>query len=289
VNPIVPSFLVAFAVGIIALTLTPVRRAIAVDSRKESAAARMRKSLRLAGMFDAAPTFVIIGYLFVSLIFGAVMALLLQSPFAFIGAPIIVGFSGHLYLVKRQRTYIKRATTELVPFLNRMSAGVRAGIPASSAYVEAVREAGALKQVLQDSAAEIISGTPFNVALLKTTEKLPLRMWVQFCDAMDAHSRSGGDLAKYLEVVVTQMNEMLAMQAEMRAEYVAYSNQQWSIAGLTSGVILFMLIKLDRHQAALLFTTIPGVIALIAGVGLMLLGIYLGRVAVRNIERRMRF
>jgi Flp pilus assembly protein TadB len=291
VSSIAAAIAFAVGVGIVVFILIPRRSSspfAAATLRSRGVGERIQQSLRQAGIFDQTPTFVLLGLLIATVVVAVVLVALLHSIFWAIPAPAIVFFTFQLTLIRRQRGFMTRATDELVPFLNRISTSVKAGRPVQAAYIDAVHEANELRALLEDSAAKISSGMRFSDALLETLQVLPLRMWAVFVRQLELYDKTGGDVSSALEVSVQQINSMLALQAEARADYAIQARQQNLIILIALfGVAAFIVVV--NHNALHTLITYPGIIGLFLGLGVMAAGIWFGRKQIRDIERKLSF
>lgn len=240
-------------------------------------------------MFDQAPSFVLIGLVAASALVGVVFALLASQPLLFVGGPIVVFGYAHFQLLKRQRQFLARASAELVPFLRRIEASVRAGRAAPLAYRQAVLETKTLQRVLMHSADEMAAGATFVEALRGTVHRLPLRMWFVFVRQMEIHEEAGGRLSESLGQTVQQINVMLQLQAQARADYATQARQQNLIVVIVFGALIFFAVAVSPNAVAQLWQTGIGIIASIVGLSLIGGGLWFGRKQLRDIDRRLNF
>lgn len=252
---------------------------------------RMSRALHAAGIFDKAPSLVLIALTLASAILGLLLATILGNVYAFIAGPPIVLVSAHLYLLSRQRSFLKRASDEMIPFLNKIATQVKAGKPAQQAYLDAVEESQVLREILEDSAAKISSGARFSHALLETLPLLPLRMWAVFVRQLELYEEAGGDLTTAIETTVSQVNSMLQLQAEARADYAIQAKQQKLILLIIAGGLagFFFVIPDGTTRVAQLVTTPFGLIGTLIGVGIMAFGLWFLNKQLRDVERKLAF
>lgn len=252
---------------------------------------RMQKALHSAGIFDKAPSVYIIGILAAIFALGTFLVLYFGSIWAFIPAPIVVLGSTQIFLINRQRQFINRAHDELIPFLNRISTSVSAKKPIQKAYMDAVVEADVLKDILSDSAAKIASGSPFAETLVETIPILPLRMWAVFVRQLELYSETGGDVGASLDATIKQVNQMISLQAEARADYATQAKSQQIILIVPIAMILaWMFIVPDGASTmALLVTTSSGIIGGLVGLSLIIFGMWFLNKQMREIQARLAF
>ena len=220
-----------------------------------------------------------------------ILLVLVGSFWIIILAPILVLISWNIFIRLRQKAFLTRATDELIPFFNRIATGVQAGRPVPQAYVEAVRESNLLREMLDDSAAKITAGATFTDALLETIDTVPLRMWALFVRQLELHDQMGGNLGKALEETISQINEMLQLQAEARADYAAQARQQQIIFIIPLlGLLAFaFLVPGGRELMTPLVTTIPGIIISILGLSVMYAGYWFSGKQLKSIEEKLAF
>jgi Flp pilus assembly protein TadB len=281
---------ISFALGLALLMLhlapKPYKDVFAKPIAQRTLQEKMRQSLRLAGMFDQTPTFVLAGLAGVTVVLGFVLTVTFGTPFAAVIAVIVVPAAFHFALMSRQRRFMDRATNELIPFLNRMVTAVKAGKPAQSAYLTAVYESKELRAVLSDSAARISAGTPFRAALIETIPLFPLRMWSVFVRQLEAHDEMGGNLGDAIEGSVSQVNDILQLQAEARADYAAQDRQQKLIAVIALAGTAAFALMVDMSVISVLWTSILGFFVLLIALGVMSFGLWLSRKQLRDFERQ---
>jgi Flp pilus assembly protein TadB len=258
--------------------------------RSEGPMRGFKKQLAAAGLFDEAPTFLIVTGLLAAAALGLVFGVLLGSPAAILLGPVLVFIVGYAYLQKKARGLLKATTDSLIPFIRRVEGSVRVGVPAPAAYREAVAESPAgLKRILQDSVAQMATGTPFIEAIRGTQERLPLRMWSVFVRQIEIHDEAGGDLSKGLSATVRHIDTMVDLQKQGQAHYAGFATQQRIAFGLGGFAIFFMATRLDRQM--LLAVLKPGIgwLFLAAGVGFIAAGVFVSRHSLKAISKRIDF
>lgn len=292
-SPLLVSFLFAIGFALFLLGVVPrryTRSSFAVfGERKLRLAGRLSRSLKLAGIYDQAPLFMLVSLIVASLVLGALIMLLAGSPYGILSGPVIVGFTANMYLIGRQRSFLVRASNELVPFLRRVEASVRAGRPVAGAYRDAVAETETLRLALDESAAKMSAGMPFIAALSETTEQLPLRMWIMFVRQLEIHETAGGNLAQAIAQTVTHIDTMLQLQAQARADYANQARQQKLIVLITFAALAVFVVFVNPSAIEKLTRNVLGIGMLCAGLGLILAGLWIGRKTLRDIDRRLNF
>ena len=293
ISPVIAAILFAAGIAILIAFFAPTTRnsMLKIDQRRQSLIERVQRSLKLAGMPDYTPIFAIVSMLGVTLVVAMILLVLVGSFWIIILAPILVLISWNIFIRLRQKAFLTRATDELIPFFNRIATGVQAGRPVPQAYVEAVRESNLLREMLDDSAAKITAGTTFTDALLETIDTVPLRMWALFVRQLELHDQMGGNLGKALEETISQINEMLQLQAEARADYAAQARQQQIIFIIPLlGLLAFaFLVPGGRELMTPLVTTIPGIIISILGLSVMYAGYWFSGKQLKSIEEKLAF
>ena len=287
-TPLVATLMLAAALVLIALAFLPSIPAVrlALAPRRDSFNERFSKRLKLAGIYDQAPSFVaagaaglallsgLIGFALVGHIAGAAAGLLL--------APAVL----YLLLIRRERSFLRRATKELIPFLNRFEANVRAKTPPSVAYMQAVENSNVLRMILGDSAAKMAAGTEFIPALSETLDRFPLRIWRIFVRQLETHDETGGDLAQALGTTVTELNEMISLTAEAAADTASDRFQQLLITLIVVGGIFGFSLVIGREMMSRLWTTTFGVVGGVSGLTTMAGGFWYSLKVMRAVERR---
>jgi Flp pilus assembly protein TadB len=293
ISPVIAAILFASGIAILIAFFAPTTRnsMLKIDQRRQSLIERVQRSLKLAGMPDYTPIFAIVSMLGVTLVVAMILLVLVGSFWIIILAPILVLISWNIFIRLRQKAFLTRATDELIPFFNRIATGVQAGRPVPQAYVEAVRESNLLREMLDDSAAKITAGATFTDALLETIDTVPLRMWALFVRQLELHDQMGGNLGKALEETISQINEMLQLQAEARADYAAQARQQQIIFIIPLlGLLAFaFLVPGGRELMTPLVTTIPGIIISVLGLSVMYAGYWFSGKQLKSIEEKLAF
>ena len=293
ISPVIAAILFAAGIAILIAFFAPTTRnsMLKIDQRRQSLIERVQRSLKLAGMPDYTPIFAIVSMLGVTLVVAMILLVLVGSFWIIILAPILVLISWNIFIRLRQKAFLTRATDELIPFFNRIATGVQADRPVPQAYVEAVRESNLLREMLDDSAAKITAGATFTDALLETIDTVPLRMWALFVRQLELHDQMGGNLGKALEETISQINEMLQLQAEARADYAAQARQQQIIFIIPLlGLLAFaFLVPGGRELMTPLVTTIPGIIISVLGLSVMYAGYWFSGKQLKSIEEKLAF
>lgn len=288
-------FAVAFAAGVGLCLLafapdyyrSPLRP---LFSPEGSLVTRFRLMLRSAGIFDQAPSFVLLALGLAAAALGLVSALVIGSVYALAVGPIVVGLATYFFLTSRSRRQTKQTADALVPFIRRMEASVRAGLPTPAAYRDAVGDsAPGLRSVLEDSLSQMATGTPFIEALRSTQEKLPLKMWRLFVSQIEIHDQAGGDISKGLSATVKHIDTMVSMQKMGRAHYASFAMQQKMALLLGAVAVIFFATKLEPEMVKKMWTTPMGWIFLFFGIGLISAGIFTNQRALGKIAKRIDF
>jgi len=284
----------AMALAIIVFLILPGSqrvRLFAEEGERPPLTDRVARWLKLAGVFDGTPSLFVVSVIVVSAVTGLVIALATGEALTAIFGPPLVIFGTQFYIYRRQRRFVSRAIDELVPFLNRMAAAAKAGLPPQQAYLDAVAESNVLRDVLGESAAKVSAGAPFIPTLVETLPELPLRMWATFVRQVELYEQTGGDVASGLERTVTQVNQMLQLQSEARAQVATQARQQHLIiALLVAGLAaITLLMEGGWKRVSVLFTDPAGIIMGLIGLSLMLFGVWFLNKQIRDIERKLAF
>jgi Flp pilus assembly protein TadB len=266
---------------------SPIR---AIASHSEATVGRLGKTLGAAGIFNEAPTFIIITAVLSALAIGLIFATLFGNPALLLLGPLIVAAAAWLYLNSRQRTMVKTSGDMLVPFIRHMQSSVMAGVTVAKAYQLAVLDSPpAIRRLLDDSLSEMTTGMPFIEALRRTQTRLPLRMWKIFVRQMEIHDESGGDLAKSMIATVEHIDSMVSLQKLGQAQYASFAVQQKIALGLGVVVVFFFMSRLSYNQLSQLWTNPIGVVGLICGILLIAAGFFVTRRALGAIRTRINF
>lgn len=274
--------LIAFAPG-------PLADVFSRPPKSKNLQEHLARNLRLAGIFDQTPTFIVIALLGVMLGVGVVLGVLTGSVFGALAAiPLVPGIA-HYMLMTRQRGFLNRASGELGPFLNRIATSTRAGKPVQAAYIEGVEESRELRRILADSAAKMTAGMRFREALVETIPLLPFRMWSVFVRQLEAHDEGGGDLGTAIDDTIKQTNEVLMLHAEARADYATQSKQQKLIVAIAIGGVAFFTVAVDPAIMSTLWTTVAGFFSMAIAGSIMGFGLWFSRKQLRDIEQKQAF
>lgn len=266
----------------------PQRIHLAEIDRQMKLRHRLTNFLQSAGIFDRAPGLLILALASFSLMMGFLAVLIFNNPLAFLLGPILVPLAAYFYVRERRKRFLERASDELVPFLNRIATAVVSGQTVQQAYLDAVEESTWLRDVLEDSAAKISSGERFSHALLETLPVLPLRMWAVFVRQLELYEEVGGDVGRAIEKSVSQVNNMLQLQAEARADYAVQSWQQRVIIILVLGATLIWGL-LDPGRFSRILASPVGVAGIVIGLGIVVFGIWFLQKQLRDLERKLSF
>lgn len=292
-NPLVASVLLVVGAAILFFFVMPGEQRIdltgpgaPLDLRE-----RMARALRAAGIFDQAPSLILIFLGCVTALVAILLTIALGFPWGLILAPVFVFTCTHLYLMHRQRQWIGRAHDELIPFFNRMATSIGGNMPAARAYTQAVMESTVLREVLEPSAAKLASGASFAPTLVETLPVLPLRMWSVFVRQIELYEEVGGDLGETIQSTVRQVNKMLQLQAEARADYaIQAKQQQLIILILISGFVgMVFFVPNGKEMFATLLTSLPGLVGLCTGLAVIAFGLWFLNKQLRDVERKLNF
>lgn len=293
VNPITAAFLLALGFAVFYFFALPGDQQIDVTSADSplNLKERLVRSLRAAGIFEQAPSIVLVFLALATTILALLLFETTGTLWSVPGAVALVFFGVQWFLHSRQRAFMSRAHDELIPFLNRISTSVGAGVPLQAAYLQAVEDSNVLKEVLEDSAAKIASGYNFSEALLETLPLLPLRMWAVFVRQMEHYEEVGGDVKSTIQSTVVHINKMLQLQAETRADYAIQAKQQQLIIFILLAGFLGMvfIVPNGKEMFHTLITTTGGIVGLTAGVSIIIFGLWFLNKQLRDVERKMAF
>jgi Flp pilus assembly protein TadB len=284
-------FALGVALSILAMAEVPLKDPFATYLRGEdSLPERFRNELRRAGIFDEAPSLVLLALATASLALGSVLALIAGSAFMLAVGPILVAVGAYAFLERRRRTMTVQTADALVPLMRRIEAAVRAGTTVQAAYRLAVSEASPpLKAALADSLVAISAGKPFLEALQETKERVPFRMWELFVSQIEIHDQVGGNLARGISASVKHIDDMLSLQRQGRAEYASFASQR-RIAFLFGGAaILFFATKLQPELVREMWTSPIGWVFIGVALVLILIGLFVQSRTLRSIDERIHF
>jgi Flp pilus assembly protein TadB len=291
-SSILAAFIFALGVALVFFWFAPgpISEVFSRPIREKNLQERLQRNLRLAGVFDQAPTVIIFALLGAILAVAIVVGVVLSNfLLGIIIAVIAVPGAAHYMLMSRQRGYMNRAADDLAPFLNRIATATKSGKPVQSAYIEAVEEANELRRVLADSAAKMTAGMRFRDAIVETIPLLPFRMWSVFVRQLEAHDEGGGDISSAIEETVRQTNEVLMLHAEARSSYAAQARQQKLIVIVALGGVAFFAFVNGLALLSVLWTTAVGWVALALAAAVMGGGLWFSRKQLSDIEKKQAF
>jgi Flp pilus assembly protein TadB len=292
-SPITISVLFGISLLIMLLFVLPGKQRIDIASMQTTVNLRekFKKTLHRAGIFNQAPSIIVWMIVAASVLAGVLIAILAGNVAYFAAGPIFVVGGVYFYIHGKARRHIYNCNTELVPFINKISTSVNAGVPAEKAYVNAVKESKHLKEVLGHSAALVGSGVNFSDALLETIPLLPFRMWANFVRQIELYNQVGGDIKKTLSATVNQLSRMQTLQAEARADFAVQKQQQRAINFIIIGFLLVSLFIVNNggEQIEKIFGNVLGIVMFTLGVLVMLAGSAFSSKQMRDIEKRIFF
>lgn len=263
---------------------------IVVPGKPGGLSVSVERRLRAAGVTEISGSLFVSGTLVGMGLLGTISAIMLSSPVIglLIGGivpPVVVW----MYLNNRERSFLKRASAELVSFLRRIEMNVRAGQSVQLAFQDALRESKAIRSALEDSLVQMQLQVPFDQVLRESTDKLPLRQWKQFVRQLEMQQRSGGDLATTLAETVELINGLIQLQEELRTKASGFDKQRKAILGLGIAFVFMSYFVMDKIILELFENGVAGYLIAAAGIGLMSIGWLVGQVQTRDVERKINF
>lgn len=254
--------------------------------RKTGAYARVHRRLRRAGLLQTTPGFAVVVIATMSALVALVAVLVTGRVWIGAVGAVAVPLAGWFYLAFRERSYLKRASGELVPFLRKIESQVRAGRLPQAAFTQAVSEAGLLRPPLEPAIVQLRLNQPFIEVLRETTTRLPLRSWEQFVRQLEIHAETGGDLAEIITDAVNQINQLIQLQARMRAEFATFAKQQMILVVVGIGAFPGLA---AMGLLGELTSSVAGWGAMAVAAVFMVLGILYGQRSLRDIEQKLEF
>jgi Flp pilus assembly protein TadB len=290
-SPLLIAIVFSLGLAILAFLALPGRQRIRFSEpgSRLNLRERLVNGLREAGIFDQSPSIFLLIGIGLSVVISALLWFLLGNLAYIVFGPLLVYVGFRVFINSRQRRFQTQTYEELIPFLNRISTAVRAGLPIQSAYLQAVEDSQALKPVLSDSAAKISAGAEFIPSLVETIPLLPLRMWATFVRQLELHQEVGGDLAKALQTTTDQLGKMQRLQAETRADFSMQQKQQRLIMGIVGfGIFaMFFLLPGGGERFAATFSSPLGIGMNIFGIGVMVAGVVFLNKQLKDIDRKL--
>lgn len=289
-SPIAITLIATAGLAVLVLLALPGKQRLRLAPSKTGPGpfSRIKAALVEAGIMEETPALGLLLFFLGAVLAGIFFVLLFSSLTAFFIGPLLVFLGVYTYVRRRQRNFLSQAADELVPFLNRISTSVTAGKPAQQAYLDAVEESKWLRPILEDSAAQITAGRRFSHALLETLPLLPLRMWAVFVRQLELYEEVGGDVAASIERSVSQVNTMLQLQAEARADYAIQDRQQKIILLIIAGGMGYWVLSNPSRFLAMISST-PGLVGMILGLLIMGFGMWFLNKQLRDVERKLAF
>lgn len=285
-----------FVVGLLALLIgalrTPpedLRASLAQGAhlRRDKTYSGLSRKMRRAGFREIGPgaLMLIMG---LSAAFLVVLVLLFfrSTPWLVVPAVLAPPVFMNLYLSGKERSYLRRCLNEMVPFMRKIEAQVRAGQNVQVAFANAVTETPLYADVLSEPMQGLQLNRPFIEVLHETLEPLPLRAWYQLIQQIEMYSTVGGQLEDILSDSANQLNTLLRLQAEIRADYSRIERQQYALIVIAAIAVLGLFVS--GLMTALLSSAI-GWIFIGAAAACMAGGVLFGRRQVKDIERRLEF
>lgn len=254
------------------------------QQRREGLYRRLQIRLRKAGMTRTTPAF-FTTVVVLACAFGWVLLFVLSDSavVGLVAIPVVV-FGAYALLIARQRSYMKRAALELVPFLRKVEAQTLANQLPQKAMEQAIEESNLIRVALAPCLIELRLQRPFLEVMRESIELLPLRTWATFVRQLEIQAETGGNITEVIADTVEMINGRLQLQARARAEYAGVAKQQWILVGVA--VLTFPGLAFAGLLGQLT-GSFGGWVAMGAAAGLMLFGILYGQRALQEIEKRL--
>lgn len=255
--------------------------------RRDRTYSGLARKMRRAGFREIGPgaLMVIVG-LIAAFLVVLVLLFFRSSPWLLIPAVIAPPVILNLYLSGKERSYLRRCLNEMVPFMRKIEAQVRAGQNVQVAFANAVTDTPLYADILSEQVRSLQLNRPFVDVLHDTLEPLPLRAWYQLIQQIEMYATVGGQLEEILSDSANQLNTLLRLQAEIRADYSRIERQQYAL--LVIAVISVLGLWSAGMMSTLMSSTIGWVI-IGAALAVMAAGVLFGRRQVKDIERRLDF
>ena len=290
-NPIVIGILFAVGIAIVSFMALPGKQRLVTFSGGSglNLKEKLRTALRDAGIFEQSPSIVAMMCSGAAAIISAAAVFYFGPLYYLAAGPVVVAIAFQLYLSGKQRRFMNAAYEELVPFLNRISTAVTAGLPPQRAYLQAVEDSVALRPILSDSAAKMASGGEFVPCLLETIPLFQLRMWATFVRQMELHEQVGGDVARALQTTTNQLTKIQRLQAETRADFSMQEKQQRLIMLIVGfGIFsMFFVLPGGSERLTMTFSSSTGILMSIFGLITMAGGVMYLRKQLKDVEKKL--
>jgi tight adherence protein B len=211
--------------------------------------------------------------------FGALACLMLQQPlFVAAGAAFAGGFGLPRWVLgfmvgMRQ----KKFTSEFANSIEVIVRGVKSGLPLTECLKIIGREApeplgGEFRRLVDQTAM----GVPFDQALAKMYERMPLPEVSFFSIVLAIQQKAGGNLSEALQNLATVLRSRKMMREKIKALSSEAKASAAIIGALPIAVMILVSITSPTYMG-LLFSDATGHMALMVGAGMMVMGILVMR------------
>lgn len=173
------------------------------------------------------------------------------------------------YLVQRR---IKQYQGQMVDALNLLSNGLRAGLSVPQSLGMVVDE---LSPPIAQEFNLVLQENRMGIPLEECFENLAKRITIEdnqmFVTSINILRETGGNLPETFDTIVSVIRERIRLQQKIDT-YIASNRMQAIIICSMPFVITVVMGISDPSNMKMIFTTIPGWIAILLGIGLDLIG-----------------
>ncbi len=261
----------------------------------------LERRIQKAGLLGMTPSLYLTITATIAVLLSLITILVLRSfPPALLVPPVVI-FASWFYLGRQERQRTRRMSEELVPFMWKMYASLKARGSHRMALEEALMggSGGEIRdwrdtdtplmcQSLRPLLRRLAAQEPLETALPASLVLVPTSGWERMVRRLLIYEERGGDMPAILRQAIDDENRNLRVQAELASAYIKVVRDQRLIT-VGSLVLLPAAHFMMGGLLTPLFRSPIGWLILLIGVMIMLGGIYYGQRTVRSIEEDIDF
>lgn len=221
--------------------------------------------LRGQMLLEIAPRSVTLLTLVLMVVIGFLVFLASESGFfAFVGIVLAMFIPNWIVDYLRQRR-LKKLEEQLVPGVQTLTAGVRAGLNLVQAMQMLARDAAApIRQEFAHLLREYEYGVPLEEAMDAAAARINSNDYRLLFSALQTHRERGGNLGETLDRIAASIREIQRLEKRVEALTAQGRTTARWLSAFPSVVLLIMYVMFDKPGVVLLFTDNVGKLILVA-------------------------